>query len=419
MNRQLTRANCDAHPSVIYNPHTFVYHRASMTSILFRYIFKETAVPFVLGMAVFTFVLLMGRLLKLAEMVFAKGVPFLDVCRLILYMLPSFLLVAIPMAFLLAVLLAFGRLSTDSEITAMKAGGVGLGSLITPVFTFAVLVYAVTTFITVYALPWGNTSFKRFLYEVIESSAATTIKEKVFNDDFPGLVVYVDGYDQASHEISGILIHDERNPEEPMTIFASTGIIAATPEEKNVRLHLENGSIHRGIDPSGYRLVEFHSYDLHVDLRQNTRKDQLDEQDMTLKQLIANRDNRQNNEKLRRDIAIELHKRFALPFACIVFAMVGVPLGIQNQRSGRAGGFSAGILILMLYYMVMSAGKTIAEKEILPVSLAVWLPNFLFIALGIYLLRLAATERPFPLINRGQTLIREAREWLNRRGKAA
>ncbi|EHP88425.1 permease YjgP/YjgQ family protein [Geobacter metallireducens RCH3] len=123
MNRQLTRANCDAHPSVIYNPHTFVYHRASMTSILFRYIFKETAVPFVLGMAVFTFVLLMGRLLKLAEMVFAKGVPFLDVCRLILYMLPSFLLVAIPMAFLLAVLLSFGRLSADSEVTAMKAGG--------------------------------------------------------------------------------------------------------------------------------------------------------------------------------------------------------------------------------------------------------------------------------------------------------
>ncbi|MBT1075568.1 LPS export ABC transporter permease LptF [Geobacter grbiciae] len=389
-----------------------------MTSILFRYIFKETAVPFVLGMAVFTFVLLMGRLLKLAEMVFAKGVPFLDVCRLILYMLPSFLLVAIPMAFLLAVLLSFGRLSADSEVTAMKAGGVGLGSLLTPVFTFAVLAYLVTTFITVYALPWGNTSFKRFLYEVIESRAATTIKEKVFIDDFPGLVVYIDDYDQASHQISGILVHDERNPDEPMTIFASTGIIAAAPEEKNVRLHLVNGSIHRGIDPGGYRLVEFRSYDLHVDLRQNAKKNQFDEQDMTLKQLIASRGNRQNNEKFRRDISIELHKRFALPFACIVFAMVGVPLGIQNQRSGRAGGFSAGIIILMLYYVVMSAGKTIAEKEILPIPLAVWLPNVFFTAFGVYLLRLAATERPFPLIERGRTLIGEAREWLHRR-KAA
>lgn len=389
-----------------------------MPSILFRYIFRETAVPFILGMAVFTFVLLMGRLLKLAEMVFAKGVPFLDVCRLILFMLPSFFLVSIPMAFLLAVLLAFGRLSADSEITAMKAGGVGLGALLAPTVTFAVLAYLATTFITVYALPWGNTSFKQFLYEVIESRAATTITEKVFNDDFPGLVVYVDGYDQASHGISGILIHDERNPEEPMTIFASTGMIVATPEEKNVRLHLENGSIHRGIGASGYRLVEFNSYDLHVTLRQSAKKDQVDEEDLTLRQLMTNRNNIKNNEKFRRDVTIELHKRFALPFACIVFAMIGVPLGIQNQRSGRAGGFSAGIMTLMLYYMVMSAGKTIAEKEILPPPLAVWLPNVLFIALGIYLLRLAATERQIPLIDMARALVGQAKEWLSRRREA-
>jgi len=414
----LTRANCESPPSVIYNHQAFVYHRPSMTTILFRYIFRETAVPFILGMAVFTFVLLMGRLLKLAEMVFAKGVPFLDVCRLILYMLPSFLLVSIPMAFLLAVLLAFGRLSADSEITAMKAGGVGLGSLLAPVFTFAVFAYFATTFITVYGLPWGNTSFKHFLYEVIETRAATTIKEKVFNDDFPGLVVYVDGYDQTSHEISGILIHDERNPEEPMTIFASTGIIAAAPEENNVRLHLENGSIHRGIGTSGYRLVEFDTYDLHVTLRQNTKKNQLDEEDLTLRQLMAHRDNTQNSEKFRRDVSIELHKRFALPFACIVFAMIGVPLGIQNQRSGRAGGFSAGIMILMLYYMVMSAGKTIAEKELLSPPVSVWLPNLLFIALGIYLLRLAAAERQVPLIETVRAVIGEALERLSRRRKS-
>lgn len=408
----MTRTNYAARRSVIYNPPPFVYHHPSMTRILFRYIFKETVVPFVLGMAVFTFVLLMGRLLKLAEMVFAKGVPFLDVCRLVLYMLPSFFVISIPMAFLLAVLLAFGRLSADSEITAIKASGVSLGSLLAPVLTFAFLAYLATTFVTVSALPWGNTSFKHFLYEVVESRAATTITEKVFNDDFPGLVVYVDGYDQASHEISGVLIHDERNPEEPMTIFASRGIIVATPEEKTVRLHLQNGSIHRGIGASGYRLVEFNSYDLHVNLRQNEKKDQIDESDMTLPQLIANRKNQQNDAKFRRDVSIELHKRFALPFACFVFAVIGVPLGIQNQRSGRAGGFSSGIILLILYYMVMSAGKTIAEKEILPLSVAVWLPNILFLAFGVYLLRLAATERKFPLIEMGTSLIRQAKWWL-------
>lgn len=402
---------------VIYIPHPFVYHGASMTRILFRYIFRETAVPFLLGMAVFTFVLLMGRLLKLAEMVFAKGVPFVDVGRLILYMLPSFLLVSIPMAFLLAVLLAFGRLSADSEITAMKAGGVGVASFLPPVLTFATLAYIATTFVTVYALPWGNTSFKRFLYEVIEARAATSISEKIFNDDFPGLVIYVDDYDRASHEISGILIQDERNADEPSTIFAATGRLAANPEAKTARLHLENGSIHRGVGREGYRLVEFTSYDLHVNLQQQAKKEKLDELDMTLDELLAQLRIPQKNLKFLRDVQIELHKRFALPFACFVFAVIGIPLGIQNQRSGRAGGFSAGIFLLMAYYILLSVGKTVSQKGLVPASVGMWMPNIMFIAFGIYLFRMAAAEQQIPLIERARNLLRRAEERLrSRRG---
>lgn len=399
-------------------PPPFVYHGASMTKILYRYIFRETAVPFLLGMAVFTFVLLMGRLLKLVDMVFAKGVPFVDVCRLILYMLPSFLLVSIPMAFLLAVLLAFGRLSTDSEITAMKAGGVGVASLLPPVLAFAALAYLATTFVTVYALPWGNTSFKRFLYEVIETRAATSIREKVFNDDFPGLVIYMDDYDQASHEISGILIQDERNPEEPSTIFAASGWIAASHEAKTVRLHLEDGSIHRGVGREGYRLVEFTSYDLHVNLQHQAKKDLLNELDMTLDELLGQLRKPVGDAKFLRDVRIELHRRFALPFACFVFAVIGVPLGIQNQRSGRAGGFSAGIFLLMAYYVLLSAGKTVSEKGLVPASVGMWIPNILFIAFGVYLFRMAAKEREIPLIEGIRSLLKRVRERTGKGGEA-
>lgn len=389
-----------------------------MKKTIYLYILKETTIPFLLGMAVFTFVLLMGKLLKLAEMVFTKGVPLVDVCRLIVYMLPSFLLVSIPVAFLLAVLLAFGRLSSDSEITAMKASGVSIYALLSPVLIFAFLAYLTTTFITVYALPWGNTSFKNFLYNVIESRAAMSIREKVFNDDFPGMVMYVDGYDEASQEISGILIHDDRNPQEPSTIFAAAGKIVTNPDEKNIRLNLQNGSIHRSLPREGYRMVEFNSYDLSINLSHQAKKDGRNELDMTLSELLHHLRNPGESDKFKRDILIELHKRFALPFACFVFALIGVPLGIQNQRSGKAGGFSAGIAIIMIYYIVISAGKTIGEKGLIHPAIAMWIPNVLFICFGVHLLRKAATEQPFPLYDTLRTAVLKAKIGLeNRRGQ--
>ncbi len=404
---------------VIYIAPPFVYHDPFMTRTLYRYIFRETAVPFVLGMAVFTFVLLMGRLLKLAEMVFAKGVPFVDVCRLILYMLPSFLLVTIPMAFLLAVLLAFGRLSSDSEITAMKASGVGVGSLLPPVLVFAVLTYLATTFVTVYALPWGSSSFKRFLYEVVETRAATSIREKVFNDDFPGLVIYVDNYDQVNHDIYGILIQDERNPDEQATIFAAAGKIVANPETKSVRLHLEDGGIHRLAGKEGYRIVQFASYDLNVNLQQQSKKHYLDEQDMTLGELMTYLRAPQEETKFLRDARIELQKRFALPFACIVFAIIGIPLGIHNQRSGRAGGFSSGIFLLLGYYILMSGAKAVCEKGILPPVIAMWIPNILLTGIGINLLLRTASERPLPFAGTIRELSHRIREFLGKATKAS
>ncbi len=396
-------------------PHPFVYHGSPMSRLLFRYICAETAVPFALGLTVFTFVLLMGRLLKLAEMVFARGVPFLDVARLILYMLPSFLLVAIPMAFLLAVLLAMGRLSADSEVTAMKASGMSIGTIAVPVIVFGVITYAVTTFVSVYALPWGNTAFKKFLHGVIETRAAMSITEKVFNDEFPGLVIYVDGFDPKSGRISGILIHDERNPDEPSTIFAASGQLATNPEERIVRLRLDNGGIHRGIGTGGYRLVEFTSYDLSIALQQEQKKARLNEEDMTLGELLARTKSPEEQPKLVREMHFELHKRFALPFACVVFAIIAVPLGIQNQRSGRAGGFASGIILLMLYYILMSAGKTVNEKGIAPAFVAVWIPNALFLGLGIFLLKRAALDRAIPLTGYVTTALAWVRHRFERR----
>ncbi len=383
----------------IYMADHLMYYTAVMKKTLFAYIFKEIAVPFLLGMGVFTFVLLMGRLLRLADLVVAKGVPFSDILRLVVYLLPSFCLVTIPMAFLLAVLLAFGRLSGDSEITAMKACGVSLSGLLPPVLTFAALAYLTTTFITIYALPWGNTSFKKLLFDIVESRATLTIKEQVFNDAFPGMVLYVDRYLPDQNQISGVLIQDERNGGEPSTIFARSGVLIADPPSKTVRLQLRNGGIHRSQGKDCYRLMAFTTYDLSINLNQASHELSKNELDMTFAELRNNMQAPNQDARMLRDLKLEFQRRFSLPIACFVFALVGMPLGLQNQRSGKAGGFSISIGILLIYYVVLSAGKTLGEKGVVDPALAMWTPNLIFIAFGVYLFKKTNEEQRIALFD--------------------
>ncbi|HTG81131.1 MAG TPA: LPS export ABC transporter permease LptF [Geobacteraceae bacterium] len=380
-----------------------------MKKTISLYICREIAVPFLLGMATFTSVLLMGRFLQLAEMVVARGVLFSDIIRMVIYLLPFFSMVTIPMSFLLALLLAFGRLSADSEITAMKSSGIGLYSVLPPVLSCALLAYLATTFVSVYALPWGNTSFKKLLLNIVETRATLNLKERVFNDDFPGLVIYIDRYDKEMSSMSGILIEDERNPKEPSTIFAEQGVIEREPGTKTLRLSLKNGGIHRSLDSSGYRLLEFKDYELTINLAQTAKEATKNELDMTFAELNETLRTHTADDKERRDTLIEFHRRFSLPFACLVFALVGVPLGIQNQRSGKAAGFSVSIGVILAYYVVFSAGKTLGQKGLVPPAIAIWAPDVVFLLFGAYLFRKTALEQRILLLDLARELIATAR----------
>jgi lipopolysaccharide export system permease protein len=387
----------------------------AMRKTLYLYIFREIPPPFLLGMVTFTFVLLMGRLLKLTSMVVEKGVPLNDVLRMILYLLPSFCLVTIPMALLLAVLLAFSRLSGDSEITAMKACGISLYGLLPPALLFTFLIYLVGTYINVYAVPWGNTSFRKLLVEVIETRTAVALKEKIFNGDFPGIILYTDTFDPRSRVMEGVLIHDERDPQDLSTIFARQGVIVTDAVARTVRLHLTDGGIHRAVGKSGYRLAEFQNYDLSISLDKGSRELVKKETEMTLAELRTNQTSTLFDARMKRDMAMELNRRFALPFACFVLALVAIPLGIQNRRSGKAGGFSMSIGILLLYYIVLSASETLGEQGIIAPFAAIWAPNLLFIILGIYLFRKTAAEQQIPLLELFPRLAGRLRGFFSRR----
>jgi lipopolysaccharide export system permease protein len=359
-------------------------------SIINRYLMREITGVFVLGLTIFTLVLLMGRMVKLMEMVVANGVPLAEVIRLIIFLLPSFLVLTIPMAFLLAVLLAFGRLSSDNEITVLKASGLSLAALVPPVLMTATVAALFTLFISVVAVPWGNTGFKQMTLEVARKYAASAIRERIFRDDLPGIVLYVDQFDEPQRIMQRVMIQDSRDPARPLTIFAKSGLITSDDTQGVLRILLKNGSIHTQQN-NDYRLIAFGEYLLTAESGRSTPLVRT-ELDMGVAELLQGMASVTLGPATRIKMTTELHSRFAFPCAVFVFALLAVPLGLSNHRTGKASGFTISIIILLVYYVLLSFLRTLAEKGGISPLVAVWLPNVLFFVMGLGLFGLASRE---------------------------
>ncbi len=373
-----------------------------MKRILSLYIIREISSLFLLGIVIFTLVLLMGRLITLTDLVVSRGVPLADVSRMILYLIPSFLVFTIPMAFLLAVLLAFGRFSADNEIVVIKASGVSLFQIMPPVIFCALVAVLLALGASTIGVPWGNSSFRELSFQVLKDNITATIREKVFWDDIPGVVMYTDQYDEQGRQLKGVVIHDGRNPVRPMTIFARDGVVTSAAGSQSLLLSLHDGSIHIAGAGGLYRLVHFGEYSMTVGEKGSGTKISRNEPDLWLSELQSRIDNPGTSVKDRLKMQAEFHSRFTFPFASLVFAVLAVPLGIQNRRSGKSGGFTFSIGIILTYYVLMSVARLLAERGPIPPVAALWIPNLVFFAAGVVLLRMASQEKSidlFPLKN--------------------
>ena len=376
-----------------------MYHHP-VKRILSLYIIREISSLFLLGIVIFTLVLLMGRLITLTDLVVSRGVPLADVSRMILYLIPSFLVFTIPMAFLLAVLLAFGRLSADNEIVVIKASGVSLFQIMPPVIFCALVAVLFALGASTIGVPWGNSSFRELSFEVLKNNITATIREKIFWDDIPGVVMYTDQYDEQGRSLKGVVIHDGRNPERPMTIFARDGVVSSAAGSQSLLLSLHDGSIHIAGSGGLYRLVHFGEYDMTVGEKGGSTAISRNEPDLWLSELQHQINDPGTSVKDRLKMQAEYHSRFTFPFASLVFAILAVPLGIQNRRSGKSGGFTVSIGIILTYYVLMSVVRTLAERGAVPPAVALWIPNLVFFCLGCFLLRIASQEKSinlFPL----------------------
>lgn len=367
-----------------------------MGKILHRYIFREVLTPFLLGLGVFTFVLLITRLLKLIELVVNRGLPPAQILRLLGYLMPAFLEVTVPMAMLLAILIAFGRLSADAEIVAMRSSGLSLYQIVPPIALFVGLSTVATAALAMYVRPWANGNLKQELWEIARTRATAGLKPQVFNDEFPGLVIYAEQIDSRTDRLVHVLISDERDPKQRNRVFAREGYMVSDSATQTVTLRLLDGTIHTSGDAGSDYQTEFESYNVNLDLRNELGGQAAtveDPQELTLSALLARIARQRDSGKASRAALVELHRKFAIPFACVVFGLVGLPLGIAPARAVRSRGFAVSLAVIFVYYILLSAGQGLAEQGTVPPWLGLWLPNVMFGVLGVFLLRRAAQER--------------------------
>jgi lipopolysaccharide export system permease protein len=380
------------------------------------YILKEILPVFLIGLMTFTIILLMDKILRLIELVVNRGGSLSSILMLFLFISPSFLILTIPVSVLLGTLLTFGRLSSDSEITAFKASGMSLYQLFFPISVFALAAFLLSSFLVFYGLPWGNKGFRATLYHLVQSNAGVEIKERIFNDAFRGLVVYVDRVPLQGNHLEGILIYDQREKGKSNTIIAKEGFVINNPESQEILLRLSNGDIHR-MEPQAqtFQKVKFDTYDLKLELAKTFAaiEKNLKDREMSIKDIRQKMEETTSKGGDTISYEIELHKRYAIPFTCIVFALIGVPLGIQPHRSGRSYGLILSILILIAYYVSLTASEVLAVRKVIPAFSAGWIPNLLFSGLGIYLLVKTASESPFKPI----VWVTEALDFIQRKWK--
>lgn len=375
-----------------------------MVRILDRYVLKELGAPFLISGALFTFFLIIDRVYQLTDLVVTKGVPFSLVAGLLVFMLPSFLSHSLPVALLVAVLLVSGRLAGDLEVLALKASGVSPLRLFRPFVLAAAFVTLATGGLTLLVIPGANEAFQRHLVKILHTRATTGIQERVFNTTFGQIVIYVEEVSASQLGLRGLVVSDERDPKLSRIITARQGRLLTDEERGRITLRLIDGALHES-EAGGarrYRYATFGFYDINLSVEAPFRSAPRvgkPEKNLSLGQLLAaTRPEREG--QLLRPFEVELHKRFALPLAALVFTLVGFALGIRSHRGGRAIALGGSLAIIASYYLLLTSLEGVALKGGMPSWVAIWVPNLLFSGVGLALLRTAMARIPTAWIYR-------------------
>lgn len=384
-------------------------HRLSLVKlpILYRYIFKEIAVPFSLSLFVFTGILFLARILKLVNLVVNKDVALLEILGLFACVIPRFLEIALPMSLLLGIILAFSRLSLDSEIVVIRASGISINKIVWPVIYFALGITILALTVSNWVRPYADYRLGVGLYKIAKSRAKSGLVQGIFND-FGALTIYAEEIVDNGKNLKHLMISDNRDPLAPRTFLAQHGQILSDDKTRSLTLRLYDGDIYEG-KAENHNVTTFRSNTISLNEKELTGREPSfrgkRSNEMFLSELLPTIDTLKNStdpldkdkQKWLNQYRVELQKRFVLPFSCLSIALVAMALGIQPSRGGFSWGAGVsvviGILLIVIYYSLFALTQGLGQKGLVQPWLVMWLPDILIGAAGIYLIKQVGLER--------------------------
>jgi LPS export ABC transporter permease LptF/LPS export ABC transporter permease LptG len=361
-----------------------------------RIIRLETVGPVLVTLLVLTFVVFTREFGRLAELLIRRHAELSTVGWAMLYLLPSILIFTLPFAFLIGTLIGFSRLSSDSEVVAMRAGGVSVHQMLWPVLQAGVLVTLITAGLNFFALAESNWKLRLLRHEIRGSPVFSQIKPRVFFEEFPGTLLYVEDADPRNGTWEGIFLADSTAEGEKRIILADRGRALTEEGTRRLQFHFEEGTAYGfAVDsPEEMTISRFGTLDIPLgpfDEDDDQEGDRVKRpRDKTTADLVA--DLRGGSDDDRRSSLVELHRRAALSLSGIIFAVLAVTLGIRAPRAGRGYGFMLSIVVAFVYYVLFATGSTLSRSEVLPIWIGVWGANLLMGGFALVTLRRADRE---------------------------
>ncbi|MDH4101506.1 MAG: LptF/LptG family permease, partial [Nitrospirota bacterium] len=288
------------------------------------------------------------------------------------------------------------RLSSDSEITAMKSSGLSLYEIAKPVLVLAIIVFAANIIVTFYLYPWGNHNIKKLVLEASRTASASGIDEGVFYDRFKGATLYVDHIEPNTGEMQGIIIAKE-TPRGYNVFFAKKGILAQPDDSDSAYFRLIEGSVHRqDRNSKTYSTIDFSSYMLEMTLSESRAgvKATRSNKELYFDELFAKLTEIRSLGYNDAPFIIDLHKRITLPASILIFALIGIPLGIQKVRTARLTGFSISLGLVVAYYVLTTTFEALGNTGRLNPFLAVWGSDIVLALAGCVLFYQASVDKP-------------------------
>ena len=344
-----------------------------MITILDRYILKELLTPFWISLAVLCSLVLTKEMLRLVELLVDKGMGLPAMLQIIGHLMPSFLVLTLPIACLISSIAAFSRLSLDSEVVAMQTAGFSLLRITAPVLVFSLFVFFGTWGLSQWGQPWASVSLKSLAISLIQEQVQLALEHGTFQEPMDGLMMFVPEPD-AGETAKAIFIADRRDPDRPLIITAKSFHMLNDPRHKQFGIRLHEGTIHqtpRNVER--YHHISFTTYDIKMDLSSTLGVAKPVRPDYQHIMAALEQSGWQNSGMLRR--LMEYYKDLAFPMATLILGILGVPVGIVSKRSGHIGGFALGIVIMVGYYLLNVLGEFGVTTHIFHPFVGAWFPN--------------------------------------------